>query len=87
MTVKELRDLLAQFPDDTRVMVKGYEGGWNDAIAPRFSRVQLDANPDGYFGPHEERETVDEENYAREDAQIWYGKEIEIIDAVLLPRS
>ena len=58
MTVEELRTQLGAFDADVRVVVEGYEGGYDD---PEFlvARVVLDGNwdsgakPTGCFGRHE----------------------------------
>ena len=45
MTVKELMELLEKYPDDLRVVVNGYEDGYDDISPERiFTRkIQLDA--------------------------------------------
>lgn len=45
MTVKELMELLKKYPDDLRVVVNGYEDGYDDLSPNRiFTRkIQLDA--------------------------------------------
>ena len=87
MKVKELIELLQQFDGELPVFLRGYEGGWKDPIPPRAARVQLDANPDSYCGPHEELATPEDEQFAREFTKVWDDKDITVVDAVLLPRS
>ncbi len=45
MTVQELMELLEKYPDDFRVVVNGYEDGYDDISSERiFTRkIQLDA--------------------------------------------
>ena len=44
MTVKELAELLGKYPDDLRVVVNGYEDGYDGLSAERISviKIQLD---------------------------------------------
>ena len=44
MTVKELAKLLESYPDDLRVVVNGYEDGFDDLAPERISvkKIQLD---------------------------------------------
>ena len=63
MTTGELMQLLAQYPDDLRVMADGYEGGVDDLEA-RFlltGDVRLDVNTKWYYGRHEETYTGEKE--------------------------
>lgn len=53
MNVRELRDALAELPDDLRVVVRGYEGGVNDAGGLRQYEVALNVNDAWYYGAHE----------------------------------
>ena len=54
MTVSELIEQLKSYPADMRVLVPGYEGGYNDTglkteeIVFNFSK-----NDAWYYGPHE----------------------------------
>jgi hypothetical protein len=54
MTIKELTDLLSQYPPDTRVVVAGYEGGFNDITIHKIIHLKLDANKEWWYGQHEE---------------------------------
>ncbi len=44
MTVKELVELLGKYPDNLRVVVNGYEDGYDDLSPERISviKIQLD---------------------------------------------
>ena len=54
MTVKELMELLNKYPDDLRVVVNGYEDGYDDISPERISttRIQLDAGTHDWEGKH-----------------------------------
>lgn len=63
MTVRELIKVLTQIEDqETRVMVRGYEGGYNDIImvdnTPAIYEMALDINTEWYYGAHERVEDV-----------------------------
>ena len=62
MTVKELIKVLTEIEDqEVRVMVSGYEGGYNDIVigngidnnTPAIVHVALDVNTEWYYGKHE----------------------------------
>ena len=56
MTVAELMRLLETFPPDLRVMVQGYEDGYDD-LEPRFikaANVRLNVYAAWYDGRHDE---------------------------------
>jgi hypothetical protein len=56
MTIQELLQHLAQFPPDTRVVVGGYEGGYNDITIYKTIQIQLDARTEWYMGQHDDAE-------------------------------
>ncbi len=67
MTVQELMELLEKYPDDLRVVVNGYEDGYDDISPERiFTRkMQLDAGTQDWEGkhgdpPYETEETTDD---------------------------
>lgn len=61
MNVKELIEVLSQYPEDAMVVVAGYEGGYNESRnADEFS-LRLNVNTAWYYGKHEEA-TEDTEN-------------------------
>ena len=71
MTVKQLIQSLSEIQDqDTIVMVKGYEGGYDDVmnINPAPIDIALDVNDKWYYGRHESIQDVLIE--ARKDYQI-----------------
>ena len=54
MTVKELVEFLEKYPDDLRVVVNGYEDGYDDILPERISttKIQLDAGTYDWEGQH-----------------------------------
>ena len=50
MTIQELCDRLSQFPPDTPVVVRGYEGGFNDVL--KVEAVEMQLNEHWYYGAH-----------------------------------
>ena len=54
MTVKELVELLEKYPDDLRIVVNGYEDGYDDILPERISttKIQLDAGTPDWEGQH-----------------------------------
>lgn len=90
MTVKELREHLAQFAEDLPVYVEGYEYGIQDAPLPRKIRVHVNANDwgteDAMGGPHDEV-NAQAEDYERYIAKYYGNKEPVFIGGVLIPRS
>jgi hypothetical protein len=69
MTVKQLIQILSTIEDqDVRVMVKGYEGGYNDVEGINIDPIDiaLDVNIEWYYGAHERAEMLmyeDREKY------------------------
>lgn len=53
MRVKELIKALQKLPQSYEVCVDGYEGGVTPAYPPSVVEVALNANSEGYYGPHE----------------------------------
>ena len=66
MTVKELAELLGKYPNDLRVVVNGYEDGYDDVSPERISviKIQLDTQIHDWEGQHSD----------------FYGSEKEISD-------
>ena len=54
MTIKELMKFLEKYPDDLRVVVNGYEDGYDDILPERISttKIQLDAGTQDWEGQH-----------------------------------
>lgn len=61
MTIRQLKEALGRFPDDTQVLVQGYEGGLCDIGFLRQSKVKLNVHSESWNGPHEETQDGDTE--------------------------
>ena len=70
MTVKELVELLGKYPDDLRVVVNGYEDGYDDLSSERISvvKIQLDTQIHDWEGQHSD--FYGSEKEIADDAQI-----------------
>ena len=73
MTVDELIQLLAKHPPDLRVMVQGYEDGFDDLEAGCVVKgvATLNVNSAWYYGRHEEALAGDKEK-GRETAHVLF---------------
>ena len=67
MTVKELVELLGKYPEDLRVVVNGYEDGYDDLSLERISiiKIQLNTQIHDWEGQHSdfygsEKDTTDD---------------------------
>ena len=67
MTVKELSQILKTYPSDMRVVVSGYESGWDDINLSSLSKktVLLNYGKESYNGRHEEVYFVKKEAIAK----------------------
>lgn len=79
MTVKELIKILSQIEDqDLRVVIKGYERGYDDIKFPENTPLVIDlalnVNPEWWYGNHER---VSPEHHQ-------YGSHIKVVKAVLI---
>ena len=70
MTVKALVELLGKYPDDLRVVVNGYEDGYDDLSLERISviKIQLDTGTHDWEGQHSD--SYDSETETTDDAEI-----------------
>ena len=70
MTVKELVELLGKYPDDLRVVVNGYEDGYDDLSPERISVIetQLDTQIYDWEGQHSDAHSSEKE--ISDDAKI-----------------
>jgi hypothetical protein len=59
MTASELIKLLQEFPPDTKIVVRGYEDGYNDIL--KLRQVKIKYNPDAswYYGEYSDSEKAD----------------------------
>lgn len=62
MTVADLISLLAKYDGDLRVVVDGYENGYDDIVPERIQRMRLclDVGTKDYEGKHDEPGFADE---------------------------
>ena len=56
MTIAELIEQLQKYPQDTRVVVRGYEGGVDDVDEVELTEIYLNYNSVRYYGKHEKVE-------------------------------
>ena len=54
MNVGQLIEQLKNYPQDLRVVVNGYEGGYNDVDHFEKIKIVLDYNEVWYYGKHED---------------------------------
>ena len=78
MTVKELAELLRKYPDDLRVVVNGYEDGFDDLSLERISvvKIQLDTQIHDWEGQHSDFHGSEKE----------ISDDVEIVKALVLRR-
>lgn len=62
MTVSQLIEALKSYPQDLRVVVSGYEGGYNDVDNFQNVNIVLNYNTAWYYGKHEDAESVHDDN-------------------------
>jgi hypothetical protein len=53
MTVAELINALQEFDPKLRVIVRGYEGGYDDVDTPNPLEIALEVHDAWYYGKHE----------------------------------
>lgn len=53
MTVEELIEALGKYPSDTRVVVQGYEEGFDDVSALHSIQVEEHQDPKWYYGKYD----------------------------------
>jgi hypothetical protein len=81
-TAKELIEVLSTFPPDTRIVVRGYEGGVNDVVECCSRKIALNANGSPWYGSHERLyDLYDEELYDEEEAIGTEGRS-DVVDAI-----
>jgi hypothetical protein len=54
MTKAELIEMMFDYPDDTMVVIPGYEGGLSDVTHVEDVKLKLNINSAWYYGPHED---------------------------------
>ena len=62
MTVKALKQLLNQYPENLRVVVNGYEDGYDDVAQERISvrKIQLNTKTKDWEGQHSEFDSLNQ---------------------------
>lgn len=60
MTAKELIEHLRHLPPETKICVRGYEGGLDYACKFRQAKIINNVNKEWYYGQHEE---VDDKSF------------------------
>ncbi len=72
MTVGELILLLESYPPQMRVVVNGYEEGWDDLSMEQISvmKIQLNTGVHGWQGQHEDPRDVPKRSSAPVDALV-----------------
>ena len=79
MTVKELVEHLGKYPDDLRVVVNGYEDGFDDVSPERISviKIQLDTQTYDWEGQHSDFH----------DSETEIANDTEIVEALVFHRQ
>lgn len=72
MTVDELRTKLATLPPDARVVVLGYESGYDDITLIKQVAIQPEDNPSWYNGRYDD--APPEQAATAEKAVLLYGR-------------
>jgi hypothetical protein len=68
MTAKEIINHLKDLPPETRICVKGYEGGIDYVSIIRETKILKDRNKEWYYGNHEEVLNADSKHF---DEIVW----------------
>jgi hypothetical protein len=63
-TIAELIEKLREFPQDARVIVNGYEGGYEDVTGVNAIPIKLNVHTEDYYGPHDDPERGDADETA-----------------------
>ena len=85
MTVKDLIDLLARHPADLRVVVNGYEEGYDDLSPEQISvvRIALNTGVEHWVGRHS-----DTDDAPRDAARLPAVPDVpDVVDALVLRRE
>ena len=61
MNVDQLIKRLQMYPPDLRVVVRGYEGGYNDVDTFENIKILLDYHSAWYYGKHEDASFIQNE--------------------------
>ena len=63
MNVDQLIKRLQMYPPDLRVVVRGYDGGYNDVDTFEKLKIVIDYHSVWYYGKHEDVECLYGKNY------------------------
>ncbi len=61
MNVNQLIKRLQMYPPDLRVVVRGYEGGYDDVNNFEQLKIVLDYHSEWYYGKHEDASFIQNE--------------------------
>jgi hypothetical protein len=59
MTAIELIRLLQEFPPDTKIVVRGYEDGYNDILKLRQLKIKYNPDAAWYYGVYSDSKEED----------------------------
>lgn len=59
MTKAELIEMMSEYPDETMVVIPGYESGLSDVMHVEDVKLKLNVNIAWFYGPHEDRGDTD----------------------------
>lgn len=59
MTASELIRLLQEYPPDTKIVVRGYEDGYNDILKLRQVKIKNNLGAAWYYGVYSDSEEKD----------------------------
>lgn len=53
MTIKELINILRSYPEESTILLQGYEGGFSEISEVKYVGVKLNVYQEEWSGPHE----------------------------------
>ena len=63
ISVAEFIEALRSFPPHWRVLVRGYESGYDDPEPPRLARVRIDPYDSSVYGDYEDTAPEDQDGF------------------------
>ena len=66
MTIQELIQKLSQYDPNTRVIVRGYEDGFNDVNYTEQRKIVLNYHSEWYYGSHQDADRIVNEDNSYE---------------------
>lgn len=73
ITIAELIQKLKSYPPELRVVLPGYEGGYNDLTRLGTINLALNVHPEDYYGNHDDV-NYKKGNYQTEKALFLWGE-------------